>query len=189
MDGSRRAPQTQGREDGSRLFPFPLIVIRVFFASDGSERDIITFLPITSFLICRVAIRVTSVYLRLDILRISINIYLYPVCYPLPFALLLFSQFSRQDFLSHRRVSRKEIFFSYPHLVDESPTRLIVYGNNVRPYHPVVAVVFTTHAVYLSIRSSIVPIAIFCRRSFSPPPPPSSQIHVRSVPPGSLTLL
>lgn len=187
MDGSRRAPQTQGREDGSRLFPFPLIVIRVFFASDGSERDIITFLPITSFLICRVAIRVTSVYLRLDILRISINIYLYPVCYPLPFA-LLFSQFRDRTFYRTGESQENKSFFSYTHLVDESPMRLIVYGNNVRPYHPVVATCLQ-RMPYLSIRSSIVPIAIFCRRSFSPPPPLPSQIHVRSVPPGSLTLL
>lgn len=48
--------------------------------------------------------------------------------------------------------------------------RLIVYGNNVRPYHPVVATCLQ-RMPYLSIRSSIVPIAIFCRRSFSPPPP------------------
>lgn len=188
MDGSRRAPQTQGREDGSRLFPFPLIVIRVFFASDGSERDIITFLPITSFLICRVAIRVTSVYLRLDILRISINIYLYPVCYPLPFALLLFSQCSATGLFIAPASLKKRNLFSYPHLVDESPMRLIVYGNNVRPYHPVVAVVFTTHAVsqYTLLNRAhryILPSKLL------PTAPRPSQIHVRSVPPGSLTLL
>lgn len=40
VDGSRRAPRMWGREDGSRLFPFPFVVIHVFFTSDGSERNI-----------------------------------------------------------------------------------------------------------------------------------------------------